>query len=147
MIFLATIPVGLIFLTVWAVIVDTSATLSEEERIRGWGTVVRELPATIFLMSLPLVGLVLAVLAGHRGSVDKALRSVTFHGVALFFVQLVIMNGSAETIMTTRSATVKWMLLPFQVGVTLLAVLTARRSVSRHVSGPTRIHGNTAPES
>lgn len=133
MIVLVAIPVGLVFLTVWAVIVDTSPTLNPDERIRGWGTVVRELPATVFLVAVPLGGLVLAVMAGRRGSVDRARRAISFHGIALFFVLLVIMNGSAENIMTTRPSTVKWLLLPIQIGITLLAVFTARRSVSREV--------------
>lgn len=134
MIMLAGIPVGLVFVTVWAVRVDTSPTLSDDERIRGWGTVIRELPATMFLVAVPLVGLALAVMAGRRGSLDTARRAVVFHGIALFFVLLVVMNGSTENIMTTRPSTVKWLLLPFQVGLTLTAVFTARRSMSRRVS-------------
>ncbi len=133
LILLAALPPGLVFLTVWAVVVDTSPTLSDEERVRGWGTVVRELPATVVLLAIPLVGLVLAVVAGHKGSVDRAQRAIVFHGVALFFVLLVVLNGSAENIMTTRPSTVKWLLLPFQVGATLVAVFAARRSVSRRV--------------
>ena len=36
---LITVPVGLVFIAVWGVVVDTSPTLSDEDRIRGWVTV------------------------------------------------------------------------------------------------------------
>jgi ABC-type arginine transport system permease subunit len=55
------VPVGIVFLTVWAVHAKTSPTVADEERIRGWGTVVRELPATAFLFMVVFVGFVLAV--------------------------------------------------------------------------------------
>ena len=51
------------------------------------------------------------------------------HGAALFFVLLVVLNGSAENIMTTRPSTVKWMLLPLQAAVTVLAVSTSLRTM------------------
>ena len=129
---LITTPVGLVFLTVWQVVVDTSPTLGDEERIRGWVTVWRELPATAFLIAGPVFGSVLAVLAGRRGATGATLRAIWWHGAALFFVLLVIMNGSAENIMTTRPSTVKWLLLPAQVGITGAVIVAARRSVVSH---------------
>lgn len=50
------------------------------------------------------------------------------HGAALFFVLLVVLNGSAENIMTTRPSTVKWMLLPLQAGVAVAAVRLSLRA-------------------
>lgn len=124
---LAAVPLGLFFLIVWATIVDTSPMLSDEDRVRGWGTVVRELPATGFLLAVPVVGLVLAVRGGRRGAPEQARTAVWLHGAALFFVLLVVMNGSAENIMTTRPSTVKWLMLPIQAAVTLLAVSVSLR--------------------
>ncbi len=126
------IPVGLVFLTFWAVWVDTSPTLSDDERIRGWETVVRELPATLFLLGVVFVGMALAVRGGRHGAITAALRAIWFHGAALFFVLLVVMNGSAENIMTTRPAIVKWLMFPSQIVLVALVVLAARKmTVSR----------------
>lgn len=126
---LITVPVGLVFIAVWGVVVDTSPTLSDEDRIRGWVTVWRELPATLFLLLGPVFGSVLAVMAARRGAKDAALRAIWMHGVALFFALLVVLNGSAENIMTTRPSTVKWLLLPAQLGIAGFSVVMARRSV------------------
>jgi cytochrome bd-type quinol oxidase subunit 2 len=128
---LVTIPMGLVLLAMWQVVVDTSPTLNDEDRIRGWVSVWRELPATAFLIAGPVVGSVLAVMAGRRGDTASALRAIWMHGAALFFVLLVILNGSAETIMTTRASTVKWLLLPAQLGITGAVIAGARRAVRR----------------
>lgn len=122
------VPIGLVWLTIWAVRVDTSPTLSDTERIRGWGTVVRELPATVPLLAIPLLGLLLAVRAGRAGARAHASRAIWLHGVAMFFVLLVVMNGSTENIMITRPATVKWVLLPSQILITGLLVWGARHA-------------------
>lgn len=127
---LAAVPFGLFFLIVWATIVDTSPMLSDEDRVRGWGTVVRELPATGFLLAVPVVGLVLAVRGGRRGASSQARTAVWLHGAALFFLMSVVMNGSAENIMTTRPSTVKWLLFPLQASLTTVAVVVARRRLA-----------------
>ena len=124
------VPIGIVFSAVWATIVKTSPTVADDERIRGWGTVVRELPATLFLFAVVAVGLGLAVRAGHAGSEAEARRAILWHGAALLLILLIVMNGSTENIMTTRPATVKWLLLPLQLGLAFGVVAFCRRSVS-----------------
>ena len=132
---LAGVPVGIVFLTLWAVQVDTSPTLGDEERIRGWETVVRELPATLFLIGVVCVGMVLAVRAGRHGAVGAAVRAIWLQGVALYFVLAIVTGGSAENVMETRSSTVKWFLFPAQVAITALVVYAARKMIlGRHKS-------------
>lgn len=126
---LAGVPLGIVSLTVWAVFVDTSPTLSDEERVRGWGTVVRELPATLFIVAVPLAGLLVAVRAGRAGAVGRALQAVWLHGAAMVFVLLVVLGGSAENIMETRPSTVKWLLFPIEIGLPALGVWWSRRAV------------------
>ena len=133
---LAGIPVGILFSTFWAVWVDTSPTLSSEDRIRGWETVWRELPASLLLFAVCATGLVLAVRAGRQGATAAAFRAIWFHGAALFFVLLVVLNGSAENIMTTRPATVKWLMFPAQLLIAGLAVWGSRLLVSRRRNHP-----------
>ncbi|MEY4366263.1 MAG: hypothetical protein RLZZ305_1607 [Actinomycetota bacterium] len=125
---LALVPVGVVFAAAWSIYVDTSPVLSDEERIRGWGTVVRELPGTLSLLAVVGAGLALAVRAGRLGDKRRAALAIGLHGAALFVVLLIVMNGSAENIMTTRPSTVKWLLLPVQVAAAGAAVWAARRS-------------------
>lgn len=127
--FLAGIPLGIIFLVVWATYVDTSPTLSDEERIRGWESVVRELPATLFMVFVVFVGMALAVRAGRHGAIGAALQAIWLHGAGLFVVLLIVVPGSVDNIMETRSATVKWILLPVQIVITAAAIFGARRMV------------------
>lgn len=121
------VPAGIAWLAMWAVWVDTSPTVAEADRIRGWGTVVCELPGTLPLVGVPLAGMALAVLAGRAGSLERARQAIWFHGGALFLALLIVMNGSTENIMTTRPSTVKWLLLPLQVAITGAAVWGSRR--------------------
>jgi len=95
-------------------------------------TVVRELPATLFLIGVVLVGITLAVRAGRYGATSAAQKAIWLHGVALYIVLAIVKGGSAENIMETRSSTVKWLLFPAQVAITALVVYTARRmAISR----------------
>ena len=125
--FLVGIPIGIFALIVWANIVKTSPTIADDERIRGWESVVRELPATIVMLGVVVIGLALAVRAGRGGDTEGAQRAIVWHGVGLFVILLIIGNGSAENIMTTRPSTVKWLLLPVQVGLAILSVIISRR--------------------
>ena len=126
------VPVGVIFLTFWANFVKTSPTLDEEDRIRGWSTVIRELPATLFLLAVVVAGLLIAIHAVHLGAVHSGLRAISWHGAAMFFVLLIVMSGSTENIMTTRPSTVKWLLMPVELGVALGSVYLARRAALKN---------------
>jgi len=121
------VPVGIVLIAVWSTIVKTSPTVADDERIRGWGTVIRDLPATAFVLAVIAIGFVLAVRAGRAGSDVEARRAILWHGAALFFVLLVVINGATENIMTTRPANVKWLLFPAQVAITLGVVIFCRR--------------------
>ena len=125
------VPVGIVFSVIWATFVKTSPTVADEERIRGWGTVIRELPATLLFAAVLVAGFGLAIRAGRTGQVEAAQRAVIWHGIALFIVLLIVVNGSTENIMTTRPATVKWLLFPGQVAVTAAAVAFSRHRIAR----------------
>jgi hypothetical protein len=130
------VPAGVVLLAVWAVYVKTSPTLSDAERVRGWGTVVRELPATLFLFGVVFVGFVLAVRAGQLGSKTTALRALWLHAAALFFILAIVFGGSAENIMTTRPATVKWLLFPLEVAIVVVCVAFSRRMITHRETVP-----------
>lgn len=125
------LPVGIALVSVWANLVDTSPTVAEVDRIRGWSSVVRELPATVTFFGILAIGWAMAVRAVRRGAVRAGLRAMWWHAGALFLAMLIVLGGSAENVMTTRPATVKWLLLPLEVGITLGAVVLARRAAGQ----------------
>lgn len=123
------VPIGIAFLIVWSTIVKTSPSVADDERIRGWGTVLRELPATLFLLGVVALGLFFAVRAGRQGATAGARRAIWLYGAALFFILLIVVGGSTENVMTTRPATVKWVLFPIEVIATVIAVVVSRRAI------------------
>lgn len=122
------LPVGIAVLSIWATYVDTSPTVSDADRVRGWESVLRELPATLLFAAFFVAGLSLAVRAVHLGALRAGLRAMWWHGAALFIGLLIILGGSADNVMTTRSATVKWALFPVEIAIALGAVALARRA-------------------
>ncbi|MFM8483020.1 MAG: hypothetical protein ACKOBT_06705 [Actinomycetota bacterium] len=116
------LPVGIAVLSIWATYVDTSPTVNDEDRVRGWESVLRELPATILFVAFFAAGLAFAVRAVHHGAVRAGLRAMWWHGGALFIGLLIILGGSAENVMTTRPATVKWVLFPLEIALGAVAL-------------------------
>ena len=130
---LAAVPIGLIASVFWSNYVKTSPTLDDADRIRGWEAVWRDLPGTALMLAIVAVGLTLAIRGGQKGAVAVALRAIWWHGGALFFLLLIILGGSADNVMTTRSANVKWLLFPVEVGVSAAAIYFSRRAVLKTV--------------
>lgn len=75
------------------------------------------------------VGFVVAVRAGQFGAVRPAMRAIWVHAVTLFVILLIVFGGSTENIMTTRPATVKWLLFPLEVLISVGAAALSRRMV------------------
>ena len=123
------VPIGIAFSIFWATFVKTSPTVADDERIRGWETVLRELPATLFLFGVIALGLYFAVRAGRHGEEAGARRVIWLYAAALLLVLLIIVGGSIENVMTTRPATVKWVFFPIEVGVVALAVVVSRKAI------------------
>jgi len=128
---LALVPVGIFLSVVWSNIVNTSPTLDEATRVRGWEAAVRDLPTTIFLLAVVAIGMAIAIRAGREGATAAATTAIRAHGIALFLILVIVLGGSADNVMTTRSATVTWLLFPIEVGVPVLAVAAAQRAARR----------------
>lgn len=128
---LALVPVGIFLSIVWSNIVKTSPTLDEATRVRGWESVVRDLPATLFLLAVIAIGMTIAVRAGREGATAAAKRAIRWHGIALFLILVILLGAGADNVMTTRSATVKWLLFPLEIGIPVLAVVVAGHA-ARH---------------
>jgi hypothetical protein len=125
------VPAGLAWLIVWGTINKTGANVDAAERIRGWSSVVRNLPATVPFVGVVLLGLVLAVRAARLGAGPAAMRALAFHTAALLVVLLIIVMSATEDVMQTRPSTVKWMLVPAVLAVTAAVGGIARRAARR----------------
>lgn len=132
------VPVAIVVLVVWENVVSTSAMLDDAERIRGWESVLRELPASLLLLLPAAVGLVLAVRAARHGAVAGAMRTITWHGIALAVVLVILGSGAVEDVMRTRPSTVKWLLFPVELAIAAGAVYAARRA-ARPATFSTRV--------
>ena len=129
------VPVALVVLVVWENVVSTSAMLDDGERVRGWESVLRELPASLLLVAPTVVGLVLAVRAARYGVVGGAMRAIVWHGLALAVVLVILGSGAAEDVMRTRPSTVKWLLVPVELAIAAGAAYAARRAARSSSSG------------
>lgn len=124
------LPIGIALTEIWGRYVDISPTVDDADRVRGWESVVRGLPASVVFLAFFAGGFALAVRAVRHGAVGAGLRAIWWHGAALFLALLILLGGSAENVMTTRPATVKWVLFPIEVGIAVGAV-----AISRHAAG------------
>jgi len=64
----------------------------------------------------------------RKGPTSTGRLAIWCSSVGLLFALMIIVLGSAETVMATRWATVKWLLFPFLVAIAWLALLAARRT-------------------
>ena len=125
------LPIGLAWLIIWSGMVETSPTTDDNLRVGGWESVLRELPATVPFVAVGLIGILIGTLAARSGAMTTGLRAIRLHSIALVVVLLIVLGGSADNIMTTRSASVKWLLFPIEVGIPLGCYLLAKSCVAR----------------
>jgi hypothetical protein len=118
---------ALVILVVWQFVVQTSAELNQPERIRGWSVVLLELPATLLLFAPVIAGLTLAVRSARLGS-RRGVAAIWLHSLALFLVVLVVVQGSAEGIMTTSAANAAWLLFPPAACAAIAALVLCLRA-------------------
>ena len=120
---------ALVSLVVWQFVVQTSAELNQPERVRGWSVVLLELPATLLLFAPVIAGLTLAVRSTRLGS-RRGVAAIWLHSLALFLVVLVVVQGSAEGIMTTSAANAAWLLFPPAACAAIAALVLCLRAAS-----------------
>ena len=125
------LPIGLIWLIIWSGLVKTSPTTDDTVRVRGWESVLRELPATVPFVAVGFLGMLVGTVVARSGEVSSGMRAVKRHAIALVVVLGFVFGGSADNIMTTRSASVKWLLFPIEVGIPLGCCFLAKSSVAR----------------
>lgn len=133
---------------VWSLLVGTSSMGGDEsELIGGWSGVIRNLPGYLLFVAVASLGVWFAARSlrhGARGGRSALIAT----SLALLFALSSATRDSAEVVMTTRAATVSWMLFAVDVlivgGVYVLARRWASPAASSTSEHRRRSHGTVA---
>jgi hypothetical protein len=126
--------VALVASGIWSMLVGTSSPGADEaDLVRGWEGVLRNLPGYAVLIGVAAAGVWFAVKAGIHGS-ERSRPALIATCLVLLLALTSVTRDSAEVVMTTRAATVSWMLFAGDAVVVGLVCLMARQRI-RRVSG------------
>lgn len=126
--------VALVASVVWGEWMKISPTLDAEDRVWGWGAVLRGLPAAVLAWSIPLVAMVLAVRACRRGSASLGRIAIGLCGLVLFVVSISIIGDVPETVTGEGQPGMKWLLLPLSIAIAAGSTFAALRAAKRQPS-------------
>jgi hypothetical protein len=125
--------VALVLNGIWSLYMGTSSFGGDEdELVRGWEGVLRNLPAYLLLVGVAATGVWFATQAGIHGA-SSSRRALVATSLVLLFALNSVTRDAAEVVMTTRAATVAWLLFALDaalVGSIFLIALGRIRSVS-----------------
>jgi hypothetical protein len=126
--------VALVLNGIWSMIVGTASPGADEsDLVQGWEGVLRNLPAYLLLVAIASLSVWFATQGGVHGS-----RRAKFVLIASSLVLLLALSSvtrdCAEVVMTTRTATVAWVMFGVDAIVVGLVFIAARRRI-RRVSG------------
>lgn len=102
---------------VWGAWMKISPTLAPEDRVWGWGAVLRGLPPAILAWSVPLVAMGLAARACRQGSTSIGRVVIWLCGLVVFVVSVSVMGDVPETVTGESRPELKWLLLPISVAI------------------------------
>jgi hypothetical protein len=123
--------VALILNGIWSLVVGTASPgADEKDLIRGWEGVLRNLPAYLLLVAVAALGVWFATQAGVRGS-RRAKSVLIADSLVLLFALSSVTRDAAEVVMTTRAATVTWMLFGVDAVVVGIVFLAARSRIQQ----------------
>jgi hypothetical protein len=120
--------VALLLNGAWSLFVGTASFGGDEdELVQGWEGVLRNLPAYLLLVAVASLSVWFATRAGIHGS-SRAKFSLIASSLVLLFALNSVTRDCAEVVMTTRAATVAWIMFGIDaVVVGIVYVLVHRR--------------------
>ena len=108
--FFAGTIVAVVLSGIWSLIVGTASPgADEKDLVQGWEGVMRNLPGYLLPVLVGSLGVWFATKAGVHGSRRARLALIATSFVLLFAMSSVT-RDSAEVVMTTRAATVAWIM-------------------------------------
>ena len=133
-IFFGSTFVALILNGVWTIVVGTASPGADEsDLVQGWAGVLRNLPAYLLLVAVASTSVWFAAKAGVHGS-ERSRSALIASSLALLLALSAVTRDSAEVVMTTRAATMAWVMFGFDVLLVGLIFLVARKRI-RSASG------------
>jgi len=109
-IFFALTFITFILSGIWSIVVGTASSgANESDLIQGWEGVLRNLPGYLLLIVVASLSVWFATQAGADGS-PRARSPLIASSLVLLFALASATRDIAEVVMTTRAATVSWIL-------------------------------------
>jgi uncharacterized membrane protein len=119
--------VAMIVGAIWQLSVGVASMGADEsELIQGWEGVLRSLPSYLLFVGTAVTAFVLAMRSRRHGARNATVATV-ISTIGLLFALNSVTRDSAEVVMTTRAATVSWMLFGVDVVIVGLALLLGTR--------------------
>lgn len=123
--------VALILNGIWSLVVGTASPgADEKDLIQGWDGVLRNFPAYLLLVAVAALGVWFATRAGVKGS-HRVNNVLIADSLVLLFALSSVTRDAAEVVMTTRAATVTWMLFGVDAVLVSIVFLAARSRIQR----------------
>lgn len=123
--------VALVLNGIWSLFVGTASFGGDEEDlVQGWDGVIRNLPAYLLLVGVASLSVWFAVRAGIHGA-PRAKAALITTSLVLLFALSSVTRDSAEVVMTTRAATVAWLMFAIDAVLVGLIFLLAQLRISR----------------
>lgn len=123
--------VALILNGVWSLFVGTASFGGDEDDlVQGWEGVLRNLPAYLLLVTVASLSVWFATQGGVHGS-RRAKSALLASALILLLALSSVTRDAAEVIMTTRAATVAWLMFGVDVLVVGLVFFVARQRIRR----------------
>jgi hypothetical protein len=129
--FFASTFVAFVLNGVWTVFVGTASFGGDEdELIQGWDGVLRNLPAYALFVGVASLSVWFAAQAGIHNS-SRAKLALIATSLVLLFALSSVTRDCAEVVMTTRAATVAWLMFGIDAVLVGLVYVLARRRINR----------------
>jgi hypothetical protein len=123
--------VAMIVGAIWQLSVGVASMGGDESELtRGWEGVVRSLPTYLLFIGVAGAAFVFAMRARRHGA-GNARAATVVSTVGLLFALNSVTRDSAEVVMTTRAATVSWILFGVDVVIVGLALWRGTRWAKR----------------
>lgn len=130
-IFFGSTFVALILNGVWSLIVGTASPAGDEEDlVQGWEGVLRNIPAYLLLISVAALSVWFATQGGKRGS-QRARSALVASSLVLLFAMSSVTRDATEVVMTTRAATITWLMFSCDAVLVALVFFVARQRINR----------------
>jgi len=114
---------------IWSMIVGTASPgADEKDLVRGWEGVLRNLPGYLLPVLAASLGVWFSTKAGLHGS-PRANSALIATSLVLLFAMSSVTRDAAETVMTTRAASVSWLTFGIDAVIVGMVFLAARRRI------------------